>query len=138
MFSTSPRDDVVRGRSDCAPGPVRGLAMVVEPDMQLRDLIGLYLQDLGFRVVQAGGGREGLERFREFRRDIRLIVQDVLAPRLDDWALMDAVRRSHPRPAIVTVGGSYVWPECHLGTFLAKPFRRNEFETTVRSALAGS
>jgi CheY-like chemotaxis protein len=62
--------------------------LVVEDNDMNRDMVSRYLEALGFRVVQAADGIEGIERALAERPD--LILMDLSLPGLDGW---EATRR---------------------------------------------
>jgi two-component system chemotaxis response regulator CheY len=60
----------------------------------MRALLGQILRDLGFDVLEAGDGREGLEILRKHRArwPIELALVDWHMPRMDGLAFVQAVR----------------------------------------------
>ena len=55
---------------------------------------GAYLQRVGYEVLEAADGLEGLELFREHRDQLNVIVTDIVMPRLDGWGLVSEDRNS--------------------------------------------
>lgn len=82
-----------------APAP---LVLVAEDSPIVRDLIVESLRAHGLRVLEAGDGREALERLAS-QPDIDLLVTDVEMPRLDGLGLIAQLRARGGRriPAIV-------------------------------------
>lgn len=62
--------------------------MVVEDNEANRELVSRYLQMLGFRVIQAENGLQGIDLAR--MRSPDLILMDMSLPELDGW---EATRR---------------------------------------------
>lgn len=60
---------------------VRPLVLLVDDEADIRRLAVLEIQALGYGVVQARDGAEGLELARRYRPD--LVLSDALMPRLD-------------------------------------------------------
>lgn len=73
---------------------MRRTVLVVDDSITIRQMVSFTLQEAGFSVVQAGDGREALERLGGGRID--LIVTDLNMPRLDGLGLIREVRS---RPA---------------------------------------
>src|SRR3981081_696254 len=59
----------------------KGRIGVVDDEDNIADLVGMYLEREGFRVLKAPSGDAGLEAFRTHRP--RLVVLDVGLPDLD-------------------------------------------------------
>jgi CheY-like chemotaxis protein len=64
--------------------------LVVEDDRRSADLLSLYLQGAGYRVVVARDGAEGLRLARRIHPSAVLL--DVLLPRLDGWEVLAALK----------------------------------------------
>jgi signal transduction histidine kinase/CheY-like chemotaxis protein len=60
--------------------------LVVEDDQHSAELLTVYLEGAGYRVVVARDGVEGLEQARRLRP--RAVVLDILLPRVDGWDLL--------------------------------------------------
>jgi len=80
--------------------------LVVEDSDQLRALMVLMLQALGYRnVSEARDGQEALDLLRQ--REFDLLVLDIEMPRLDGFGVLEALRNQsfHTQiPVIVTSG----------------------------------
>jgi CheY-like chemotaxis protein/tRNA A-37 threonylcarbamoyl transferase component Bud32 len=69
----------------------RGRVLVVDPDAGARNLLALRLRNEGYEVRALGDGRTALE---EIRRDPpALVLSEAVLPRLDGFALLDAIVR---------------------------------------------
>ena len=66
----------------------RLLALVVDDDVDTREMYGMYLRTSGFRVVLATNGIEAIELSEREHPDV--IVMDLTMPHLDGW---EATRR---------------------------------------------
>src|SRR6478752_2691832 len=67
------------------PGP---LILIVDDNLDAREMYGMYLEHEGFRWAEAVNGQEALTRARDERP--ALILMDATMPRMDGW---EAVRR---------------------------------------------
>jgi two-component system NtrC family sensor kinase len=118
------------------------LILVVDDDDDVRELIGLALDDQGHDVDTVGSGQAALERLAQHAYD--LVVCDLNMPDLDGRAVYRAIERQPPpRPAVVFItgyadAGSY---EEFLRTaqvpVVGKPFEINVLRETVRRMLSG-
>jgi len=67
-----------------------GTVLVIDDDPVVRDLMRRMLTSEGFGVITAGDGQEGLERARKERP--AAITLDVLMPKLNGWAMLNALQ----------------------------------------------
>ncbi|MBD2043067.1 urea ABC transporter substrate-binding protein [Microcoleus sp. FACHB-672] len=64
--------------------------LVIDDDLDARELIARCLVKEGFRVVASAGGEAGLRLAKELRPDA--IILDVMMPRMDGWAVLSALK----------------------------------------------
>jgi two-component system cell cycle sensor histidine kinase/response regulator CckA len=66
--------------------------LLVEDDPAMRMAAQGVLQKIGYNVVTASDGQKGLEAFRANRAAVRLVVTDVVMPKLSGFELYEAIR----------------------------------------------
>lgn len=64
--------------------------MIVDDDLDLRELLSELIQDEGYEVVQASHGAEALALLRSGHLNPSLILLDLMMPVLDGWAFRRA------------------------------------------------
>ncbi len=64
--------------------------LVVEDDATTRSMLRKLLERQGWDVVEAGNGREGLERVRDSRP--ALVLLDLMMPEMDGFGFLEALR----------------------------------------------
>lgn len=64
--------------------------LVVDDDATTRSMLRKLLERQGWEVVEAGNGREGLERVRDSRP--ALVLLDLMMPELDGFGFLEALR----------------------------------------------
>lgn len=117
----------------------RSVILVVEDEVDLRELITSYLSSKGYETRSADGGNAALALLE--RESVDLIVSDIRMPQGDGITLLEAVRKSRPQiPRVILVSGfsDYSAEECRAkGAYamLAKPFDLKEFIQTIHQAL---
>jgi signal transduction histidine kinase/CheY-like chemotaxis protein len=99
--STSvPQADLESGLpTESAPGP-GPTVVVVEDDRRSFDLLRVYLEGAGARVVSARDGKEGLDTVR--RLNPAGVVLDILLPGVDGWEVL-AQLKADPKTAAIPV-----------------------------------
>lgn len=126
-------DFAVRQRDD-------GLTvLIVDDDAASRDLINTSLKREGYYTVQARGGDEALELARKLRPDA--ITLDVLMPKTDGWAVLEALKRDNDLCEIPVIMVT-VAPDRSIGLSLGaaevmtKPIDRSELASLLRNLLS--
>ncbi|MBO6134187.1 MAG: response regulator transcription factor [Lachnospiraceae bacterium] len=74
--------------------------LVVDDEARIRKLIGDFLTGSGFDVTEAGDGEEALKKFKT-DKDIKLIVLDVMMPKLDGYMTLEEIRKTSRVPVVL-------------------------------------
>ena len=92
-----------------AAGPVpwtgEGLALVVDDEPAVRRAAGRLLRLLGFEVLEAPGGAEGVELYQRSAGRIRLVLLDLTMPHLDGVETFRRLRTLDPGACVVIASG---------------------------------
>ncbi len=115
--------------------------LVVEDESDVRTLAEALLGSLGYRVLTAGDGREGL-MILEKEPGIDLLLSDVVLPgRMSGPDLADQAKRRHAKLKILFMSGyaetlfHHHGPLSEGADLLNKPFRKLELAQKIRAAL---
>ena len=73
--------------------------LVVEDDINIAELLRLYLQKDGFEVSHAADGGKAVEMAREIQPD--LVLLDIMLPVMDGWQVCRELRKSMKMPIIM-------------------------------------
>ena len=126
-----------------SPG-AKGLVLLVEDEVSIRDVAREILEGLGFEVEEAVDGQEGLDYFLEHPKQVTLVILDLVMPRLHGFQVMDGIRKVAPAvPILLSSGYSPVerpevlTPTATLG-FLPKPYRSRDLKEQVARLLRHS
>jgi PAS domain S-box-containing protein len=87
---------------------VRGsgeLILVVDDEAAVRRLVGAILSRNGYRTLTAGEGREGLTLFEANRKEIKLVVSDLMMPQLDGLGMLRALKKLQPDIKSIIITG---------------------------------
>ena len=112
--------------------------LLVDDEQSIQTLLSFPLRREGYEVVQAGDGREALDRFAEQSFD--LVVLDVMLPQLDGLEVCRRLRARSAVPIIMLTAKSeeidkVVGLELGADDYITKPFSMREFRSRVKAAL---
>src|SRR5512134_1466700 len=112
--------------------------LVVDDEAKLRDMIRLYLEQEGYRVVEAGHGREALYVARVEKPD--LIVLDLMMPEMGGYEFMRAFSKEAETPVIILTAkldenDKVLGLELGADDYVTKPFSMRELTARVRAVL---
>lgn len=79
--------------------------LVAEDEDIVRGLISEYLENRGYRVIEAEDGRQALEKFRMHQAEIGLVITDLTMPNMDGWETMAAMRALAPGLYVILSSG---------------------------------
>ncbi|MBQ7145383.1 MAG: response regulator transcription factor [Lachnospiraceae bacterium] len=74
--------------------------LVVDDEERMRSLIRDFLLRERYGVIEAADGEEALEKFFD-TKDIKLILLDIMMPKLDGWQVLAEIRRYSKVPVIM-------------------------------------
>jgi CheY-like chemotaxis protein len=115
--------------------------LLVEDDPQLRQLSSSVLAHCGYKVIVAGTPEDGIKIAQENRKDIRLLVTDVIMPRMNGRQLAEQVTKISPKIRVLYISGYTDNAIVHYGVldpglwFLPKPFTLAALMAKVREVL---
>ena len=112
--------------------------LVVDDDREIVGAIALALEKEGYRVLRAYDGMEALDHALD--PELRLILMDVMMPRLDGLSAVLRIRERRNLPIIVLSAKSEVSDKVlglSMGAddYVTKPFSTQELVARVRSQL---
>jgi CheY-like chemotaxis protein len=130
-----------------APKPVlgawrgSGTVLVVDDEDGVRALAREIFEMLGFEVLTAANGRQGLEVFRAEAERIRLVLLDLTMPEMDGVETFREMRRAHADVRAILSSGydeqqaTARFDGRGLAGFLQKPYTLERFVVAVKQAL---
>ena len=107
--------------------------MVVDDDPEVRVIVAEFLEDFGYRVIQASGGAEALSLLSQ-TPDLRMIITDIRMPDMSGIELADIATRRQRDLKVILISGYFVSQQVDW-RFLRKPFRMKDLEAAVRAEL---
>ncbi|MCC6904678.1 MAG: response regulator transcription factor [Anaerolineae bacterium] len=115
--------------------------LVVDDKQSLRQLVRSYLEQEGYRVVEASDGREAIFVARHEKPD--LIILDIMMPEMDGYEFMRIFSKEADIPVIMLTArieenDRVLGLEIGADDYLAKPFSMRELAARVRAVLRRS
>jgi signal transduction histidine kinase len=114
-----------------------GTALVVDDERGVRDLLRSILHRVGFQVVVAENGRDGVETLRAIAGTVRLALIDLTMPGLNGLEALAEMRRIQPDLRAVLMSGyaSSAVADADSHGFLQKPLTPYTVREAVWKAL---
>lgn len=100
--------------------------LVVDDESRMRKLVRDFLVKKNYEVLEAGDGEEAMDIFFE-KKDVALIILDVMMPKMDGWQVCREVRKDSKVPIIMLTAKADEHDELlgfELGVdeYVSKPF----------------
>jgi PAS domain S-box-containing protein len=136
-MAEAPRRPIARGVPRGSPSE---LILVVEDDERVRELTVRMLGDLGYRVLEAQNGAEGL-RILDANPEMSLLFTDVVMPDMNGRQLAEEARRRRPDLKVLFTTGYTPNAVVHNGVLdagvnvLQKPATMEQMALKVRAVL---
>jgi two-component system cell cycle sensor histidine kinase/response regulator CckA len=117
-----------------------GVALVIDDEPLVRTLAGEVLSDIGFDVIQACDGEEGIEVFKAHADKVCLVLLDLTMPKKSGDEVLRELRRLRPDVRVVLSSGyneqdtTARFAGKGLAGFLQKPYSAAGLERAVREA----
>ncbi|MGZ6015012.1 MAG: response regulator [Phenylobacterium sp.] len=135
--ASAPEADAVDGLSADEPAPKNLKVLLVDDDSAVREVTAGLLQDLGYRVVEAGSGGAALDML-DRQAEIDLLLLDFAMPGMNGAEVAREVHARRPGLPILFVTG-YADTEALAAAgddgILRKPFVERDLAAKLRSAL---
>ena len=129
------------------PGELGGqeTILMIDDETTVREMTRDMLSRLGYEVLLAGGGTEGLRIFREKKADISLIILDMVMPEMGGKDVFRLLKEINPAVKVLICSGfsqeGFEGIENLLAQgadgFIQKPFSCHDIASAMRKALSG-
>jgi len=101
--------------------------LIVDDESRMRKLLKDFLSVKGYSILEAEDGEKALEVFEENRNKIKLVLLDVMMPKLDGWSVLRKIRQESNLPVIMLTARGEEQDELfgfELGVdeYISKPF----------------
>ena len=116
--------------------------LIIDDESQIRSMLRLMLERVGYEIAEAPDGIEGIRQYRENPAD--LIITDLIMPNKDGIGMIIDLKKEFPKVKIIAMsGGGVNRPEGYLDgakklgatRTLTKPIDRDEMLKAVKETL---
>ena len=101
--------------------------LIVDDESRMRKLLKDFLTVKGYQTLEAEDGEKAIEIYEENKNKIKLILLDVMMPKLDGWSVLRKIRQDSKIPVIMLTARGEEQDELfgfELGVdeYISKPF----------------
>lgn len=112
--------------------------LVVDDDINICELLQLYLENEGYTVFVANNGQEAVDKFAAKEPD--LVLLDIMLPKMDGWQVCREIRKTSSAPIIMLTAKGETFDKVlglELGAddYVTKPFDAKEVMARVKAVL---
>ena len=112
--------------------------LVVDDDVNICELLRLYLEKEGYTVSIVNDGESAVKSFGEIQPDLMLL--DIMLPRLDGWQVCREIRKFSDKPIIMLTAKGETFDKVlglELGAddYVTKPFDTKEVVARIKAVL---
>ncbi len=119
----------------------RGTVLLVDDEKMVLDVGERMLKKMGYSVLTAAGGREGVDLYRRKAGEIDLVILDMIMPDMGGGRAFDAIKGIDPEARVLLSSGYSLEGEAReildrgCDGFIQKPFGLRELSTQVGKVL---
>lgn len=134
--------EVTQEEKETIPAKGEGTILVVDDEQIIRAMAQHMLETLGYKVILAVDGLDGIQKYTEHQQEIDLVIIDVIMPNLDGRSCF--LQLQEINPAIKAILSSGFTKDADLNSlfsrgllgFIHKPYRMVELSRILSQALA--
>ena len=114
------------------------IVLVIEDDQDVLSILVKHLAHLGYEVITARDGMEGLKKLNSERFD--LVITDIVMPYVSGLGLVTTIKEKKPNIPVIAITGYGKEPETaalekKADLVLAKPIRMSVLEKEIQGLL---
>ncbi|NMB97686.1 MAG: response regulator transcription factor [Clostridiaceae bacterium] len=112
--------------------------LVIDDDVNICEVIRLYMEKESFQVLSVYNGRKAIEEFSQFAPNI--VILDIMLPGADGWQVCREIRKVSNIPIIMLTAKGETFDKVlglELGAddYIVKPFEPKELVARVKAVL---
>ncbi|MDI6618905.1 MAG: response regulator transcription factor [Clostridiales bacterium] len=111
--------------------------LIVDDDVNISELLKMYIEKEGYKCVQAYNGREAIEKMDD---TIELVILDIMLPIMNGWDVLKEIRKKYDTPVIMLTAKGETFDKVlglELGAddYIVKPFEPKELMARLKAVL---
>ncbi|OEF97486.1 response regulator transcription factor [Desulfuribacillus alkaliarsenatis] len=115
--------------------------LIVDDDLNIHEVLRLYLEREGYSLVFASDGSQGLDMFR--KESPNLVILDIMLPIINGWEVCQLIRKDSEVPIVMltskdTTEDKLMGFDYGADDYVVKPFDPKEVVARVRALLKRS
>lgn len=127
-----PAEEVIRGTE---------AILLVDDEEMIIDVGGQLLEAMGYAVLSAMSGQEAVEKYRQYRSEIDMVILDMIMPGMSGGKTYDELKKINPDLKILLASGYSMDGEATeilnrgCDGFIQKPFKIKHLSRKIREVL---
>jgi two-component system cell cycle sensor histidine kinase/response regulator CckA len=116
--------------------------LLVDDEQMVLEVTRKLLESLGYRVHAAGGGQEAIAVYMEKRKEIDLLILDMIMPGISGGETFDCLKEINPNIRVLLSSGYSINGQAQeilergCNGFLQKPFQLEKLSQKIREVLS--
>jgi len=121
---------------------ISGLILVIDDEESIRDIASMLLEEMGFEVITAVDGQDGVAVFRQQQHRVTGVLLDMTMPRMNGEDCFRELRSINPDIKVILSSGysaEDATAQFHgkgLAGFIQKPYLIDDFQDTVAACFS--
>ena len=126
--------------TDNSPVKYKTILLIDDEEMVVK-ITEKMLRKMGYQVLKANSGHEGLKLFQTYRTQIDLIICDMIMPKMDGLELVHRLREIDPCVKVLLSSGSLIDEDEKdivnrgFNGLIKKPYKMNELSEKIENTL---
>lgn len=124
-------------------GETKGTVLLIENEQMVRKVATAMLLHLGYAVIEAKDGTEGVQQLKKHKNEICCVVSEMTLPRMNGWKTLRELRKLRSDVPVVLCSGydektvmADGYPEL-FQVFLNKPYPVTALKHALLTAMGG-
>jgi len=119
-----------------------GTILMIDDEQMILDVGGSFLKELGYDVLIAKGGNEGLEIYKKYQEKIDMIILDMIMPGMTGSDTYDSLKEINPDIKVLLSTGHIINGEANeilergCNGFIQKPFNIESLSQEISEILS--
>ncbi len=117
------------------------MILIIDDESAIREITKETLEAYGYKAMTASNGAEGVALFDEYKKNIKVVITDIMMPVMDGTAAILALKKIRPNVKIIAASGltareqTTTPPDINVQAFLTKPYTAEKVLKALAEAL---